>query len=99
MSALGRKQTFRAQDAMSAYPESGIAMQSGPLPAWWPELPAGDFHQQGRGFLCAAPHTSEGKMSYTVPILLLRNLHNVFGVIDPEIHRPGRQDCRRLSCL
>jgi len=39
--------------------ESGIAMQSGPLPAWWPELPAGDFHQQGRGFLCAAPRTSK----------------------------------------
>ena len=36
-------------------------------------------------------------MSSTVSALLLRNLHGVFGEIDPA--RPGRQDRSRVSLL
>ena len=35
----------------------------------------------------ATSHTPEGKMSYTVSTLLLRNLHDVFGEIDPARRR------------
>jgi hypothetical protein len=35
----------------------------------------------------ATGHTAEGKMSYTVSTLLLRNLHDVFREIDPVRRR------------